>query len=356
MAHEIEEHDKLFSVREVPWHGIGTILEDNPTIQEAIAFSGLSWTAQCEPMKVTRVIAQNGDDVVTVDIPVPDQFAVVRQDKNIVLGVVGNRYDIYQNSQMWQFIEEFQRQSGIRLEVAGSLRNGKTTWVLAKHSCFEAVSGDVVEEYFLFRNSFDGTSPISVLFTNVRVVCANTLTMALRGAKNIFKVRHTASAEEQIKEVQKALGLRVNYQKRVQEMVDVLTKKAMTANETENFLGEVIFPMPTKIVQEVGENGIVHDLAEASQRAITTRTNKINAVMELVETGAGTDIKGVKGTAWGTYNAITEWADHDKGTRQTKGRVSGEVRFENALFGTNAQFKADALNEMIKYYSLAKAA
>jgi phage/plasmid-like protein (TIGR03299 family) len=348
MAHEITEHDNMFSVREVPWHGLGTIIDDHPTIEEAIVASGLDWEAEIEKMVVQRIIG-NDDAQVTIDIPVQDQFAVVRKDKNIVLGVVGNRYQIYQNAQMWQFIDEFQRQSGIKLETAGSLKMGRTTWVLAKNGSIEAVNGDPIEEYFLFRNSFDGSSPISVLFTNIRVVCNNTLTMALKGARNLFNVRHTASAEDQIKEVQKALGLRIKYQERVQEVVEMLTKKAMSATQTENFLGEVIFPEPKRIVQTVEEGEIVHSLQDAHQRGITVRKNKIDAVLNLVEEGAGADIKGVKGTAWGVYNALTEWADHDKPIRLVKGRDSKEVRFENAFFGTGSQFKADSLNALVEH-------
>lgn len=348
MAHEITEFDDMFSVRETPWHGLGTILADHPTIDEAIIASGLDWKAQIEPMIVQRTIGE-GDTQCTLDIPVDDQFAVVRQDKNIVLGVVGGRYQIYQNDEMWAFITEFQRQSGIKLETAGSLKMGRTTWVLAKHNGFEAVSGDPIEEYFLFRNSFDGSSPISVTFTNIRVVCQNTLTMALKGARNLFNVRHTASAENQIKEVQMALGLRIKYQERVQETIAMLTKRSMTANQSEAFLGDVIFPLKQKIVQTVGNGDIVHSLAEATQRASTVRTNKISAVMELVESGAGTDIKGVKGTAWGTYNALTEWADHEKSIRVVGGRDTKEIKFENAFFGTGAKFKADVLDEMVAH-------
>jgi phage/plasmid-like protein (TIGR03299 family) len=249
---------------------------------------------------------------------------------------------------MWQFIDEFQRQSGIVLETAGSLRNGKTTWVLAKKGSIEAVNGDVVEEYFLFRNSFDGSTPISVTFTNIRVVCNNTLTMALRGARNIFNVRHTSSAAEQIKMVQKALGLKYIYQQQVNEVIDALVKTALTESRQVEILNTVIFPEQTKIVQTVDDNGQpVHSLEEAGDNAKTMRKNRINAVLELVETGAGTDIPGVKGTMWGLYNALTEWTDHSK-TLRNRGLAVSESKFENAFFGNGAKFKADALNELLK--------
>lgn len=348
MAHMIEENDNMFSVKEVPWHGLGTVIEEAPTVQAAIDLSGLNWTAGIEKMVVMREITEGG---VTVQVPIPvlDQYAVVRHDKNLVLGVVGGRYEIYQNHEMWAFIEEFQKQSGIKLETAGSLRNGRTTWVLAKKGEIEALKGDVIEDYFLFRNSFDGSTPISVLFTNIRVVCNNTLSMALKGARNIFNVRHTASAGDQIKEVQKALGLKYKYQERVQEVIAALVAKPFTEKQTKELLEGVIFPEPNRIVQNIDAQGQpVHSLEEATKRAVTARNNKINAVLNLVETGAGADIPGVKGTLWGVYNALTEWADHDKQIRVIEGRDSKEVRFESALFGTGAKFKEDLLPELLK--------
>lgn len=356
MAHEIMEHDQMFSVRTTPWHGLGNILSDTPDIETAKEMSGLTWSASLRQMKIeTTIIDPNGIEI-PIDIPVLDNKAIVRDDINMVLGVVGNRYDIYQNQEMWDFISTFVDESEIKLETAGSLKNGKTTWVLAKNGTIESISGDPIEEYFLFRNSFDGSTPISVMFTNVRVVCNNTLTMALKGANNIFNVRHTNSATDQLKEVHKALGLRSKYQTKVKERLDYFAKRKMTSNQVIEFLEEIIFPDPKKlkgISVNVGQNDVVPTQAEVSARAVTTRENKINAILDLVDTGAGADIKGVRGTAYGLYNAMTEWADHEKQTRVTEGRDPNEVKFENAMFGTGAKFKEQAMTELFKYVQLA---
>lgn len=343
MSHEIEEYDNMFSVREVPWHGLGIILEDYPTVAGAITASGLSWDVSVEKMTVPMFF--DGQQQV---VEVPDNFAVIREDNHKVVGVVGNRYEPYQNSEMWAFIENFQTQSGILLETAGSLKNGRTTWVLAKKGTIEPIAGDPIEEYFLFRNSFDGSSPISVMFTNVRVVCNNTLTMAIKGARNIYNVRHTASAADQIKEVQKALGLRAKYQSKVNLSMEALVKYKMNAGGTLKFLEDIIFPEPKKIVQTVEKGEIVHTFGEATQRANTTRTNNVNSILELIEGGAGADIAGVKGTGYGMYNALTEWADHEKSVRVMNGRNESELRFENAFFGTGAKFKAACYTELMK--------
>jgi hypothetical protein len=164
----------------------------------------------------------------------------------------------------------------------------------------------------------------------------------------MFNVRHTSSAENQIKEVQKALGLKYKYQERVQEVIDTLVKTPVTATRQAEILNTVIFPEQTKIIQTVDDDGQpVHSFAEAGDRSKTIRTNRINAVLELVETGAGTDIPGVKGSMWGLYNALTEWADHSK-TIKNRGRAVNEAKFENAFFGNGAKFKEDSLVELLK--------
>lgn len=343
MAHELEANDQMFSVKEIPWHGLGTILKKTPNIKEAIVASGLSWNVSVKKMIVPMMI---NDEFKSVSVP--NNYAVVRDDDHTVIGVVGNRYEPYQNSEMWGFIEEFQNQSGIKLETAGSLRAGKTTWVLAKNGTNEYVSKDPVEEFFLFRNSFDGSSPISVMFTNVRVVCNNTLSMAIKGAKNIFNVRHTANASERIKDVQDALGLRTRYQTAVNAAMETLVKFPMSPIETQNFIETVIFPEPKTIKKgkKYGEFTIIED--GGTQRAQTTRINNVDTILNLVEDGKGADIVGVKGTAYGLYNALTEWADHKKTVKVMPGRIEDEVRFENAFYGTGAKFKSACFNELMK--------
>jgi phage/plasmid-like protein (TIGR03299 family) len=177
------------------------------------------------------------------------------------------------------------------------------------------------------------------------VVCNNTLSAAVRGAGNIFKVKHTVNAESQLVEVQRALGLRQKYREKLDEAMKVLTGVAMTETQIMDVLATDIFPEPKQTVQKGGN---VVDLKEVSKKAITVRKNKINKVLELVENGAGADIPGVKGTAYGLYQALTEWTDHEKSVKVVNNRVREEVRFENAFWGTGAQFKEDCFKKLLK--------
>ena len=339
MAHEIRENDKLFSVIERPWHGLGTIIENAPTIEEAITLSGLDWNAELSDMTVNVNVIHGTDDAFYMPITVPDQKAIIRTDINKVLGVVGNRYKIYQNSEMWEFIDGFQKESGIKLETAGSLKNGRTTWVLAKKGTFESVTDDPIEEYFLFTNSFDGTSPIRVMFTNIRVVCNNTLTASIRNANNIFNVRHTNSAEGQIKEVKNALGIRTVYQNAMKVSLDMMAKKQLSSTKIINFLENTIFPL--KVSQTVGKGDTVQSFEESKSNGSTIRENNLDLVCRLMDEGAGSNIKGVRGTAYGVYNALTEYADHHKRIRNVGDRDERELRFENAFMTSASKFKED---------------
>lgn len=347
MAHEIYENDKMFSVNETPWHGLGEVLTETPDIATAIVASGLDWNVSLETMIVPMVI----DDMGTkVDIPVLNQKAIVRQDNHSVLGVVGNRYELYQNSEMWSFIEAFQSISGVTLETAGSLKNGRTTWVLAKNvtEMFEAVPNDPIEKYFLFRNSFDGTSPVSVLFTDIRVVCNNTLTMALKGAKSLFNVRHTASMQSQIADAAKALSQSAKYQEKFEAAMVQLVNTKMTGAQIDSFIENTLFPVNQQLIQDLDKGDSVLSLDEMKGRGATVRLNKIEAVKELVACGAGADIKGVEGTAYGLYNAVTEWCDHSKTTRVVGDGDSHEAKFVNAFYGSGVKVKNDCLNALLK--------
>jgi phage/plasmid-like protein (TIGR03299 family) len=347
MGHGIETNDTMFSANGVvPWHGLGTVIEGIPSIEEAIVASGLDWEAEIKPLTV-----QINDDTTII---VPNKNAIVRKtnDTYISLGVVGKRYHIYQNSVMWDFIKAFKENIGIELETAGSLRNGATTWVLCKDkNKKEIVKNDPIEEFFLFRNSFDGTTPISCMFTNIRVVCNNTLTIAIKSASNLHTIRHTRSSEGRVKEIALALAKKKKYQDIVNTGLELMSKKQMTGSDMKTFLETVIFPKPREIEQTITNNVVSFNIKKeniSAKKAETSRQNNILAVENLIETGKGADIPGVKGTAYGLYNAITEWVDHEKRSRLTKGRNPLEIKFESNIWGNSAKFKNDTFAEISK--------
>ena len=281
MSHGIMSDDEMFSVREKPWHGLGIILPDHPDIEEAKQASGLTWSVRMAPCKF-------GD----LDLPVPKRF-VVREDTNRPLGVVGPQYVPYQNAQMWDFIETFKERSGADLETAGSLWYGACVWVLLTNGNLEYLEGDPITQHFLFRHSFDGSSAIQCLFTNVRVVCNNTLNMAMRGAANVYSVRHTKGAEDRMQEVDRALNFRYVYEERMSQAMGHLLHFPVMERQAKDLLAEIYPEAP-------------------EGRGETMRQGKMAEILRLYETGAGTELPGVRGTAYGLLNAIAEHTDHHR--------------------------------------------
>jgi len=325
MSHGIMEDDLMISGGGVkPWHGLGIVLPDHPNVDDAERLSGLTWTVRLEP------VHYNG-----TPIPKHRQF-VIREDTNRALGVVGNGYVPYQNKQMWEFVEDFIQRSHSQIETAGSLWNGAWTWVLLKNGNLQYINDDTVEKYFLFRNSFDGSCPIQCLFTNVRVVCNNTINMAVCGARNMYSVKHTRNSQEAMIEVDKALDFRFTYEHQMEEAMRALARFQMNQQSIRAALND-LYPM------------------KDDHKINTQRNKKLSRILYLVECGAGTDIAGVRGTGYGLLQAIIEHADHQRDFAPGRKDINTirETRFRSILWGGGAaQLEKQAAFE----YLLAKAA
>lgn len=195
MAHQIEN---MMSVRKVPWHGLGRVLDKPPSIEEGIIQAGLDWSVKLQE----TFTSVNGNQVKL------HTQAVVRETDGKVLGVVGPSYGVVQNKNAFQFFQPAVEAGLIKLETAGSLRGGRRIWVLARIDGLsaEVLKGDEVRGYFLLSNSHDGTTAVRVGFTGIRVVCANTEHMAHAEGK-LLRVRHTARVNDALEQVQGMVDL-----------------------------------------------------------------------------------------------------------------------------------------------------
>ena len=170
--------ETMFSVRETPWHGLGRIVMDAPASREALELAGLDWQVESR-----NIYSGTG-------AMIPGYRANVRSTDDAVLGVVSDRYRIVQNEEAFQFTDDLLGE-GVTYETAGSLQGGKKVWMLAKLPEKYIIAGDEVTPYLVFFNSHDGSSGVKVAMTPVRVVCQNTLNLALGTAKRIWTARHT---------------------------------------------------------------------------------------------------------------------------------------------------------------------
>ncbi len=275
MAHEVES---MFFVRSAPWHGLGTKLDNPPTVAEAIRAAGLDWHVESEPLHL-------GDGRAA------PAFATVRASDRRILGVVGPKYRPLQNADAFAFFQPFLDAGQARLETAGSLRNGQRVWALARLAGgpLEIVPGDAVERFVLLSNSHDGTLAVRVGFTPIRVVCANTLAMAHGGdASQLIRVRHTASVRDNLEAIR--------------DVMDLANQRfEATAEQYRRLAGRTINQADVKrYVRRVFQ---VADDAQPSARL----ADILLTVEALAEAGRGNDRPLVRGTVWAAYNGVTEY-------------------------------------------------
>ena len=189
--------ETMFSVRETPWHGLGRIIMDAPASREALELAGLDWQVESR-----NIYSGTGTMI-------PGYRANVRSTDDAVLGVVSDRYRIVQNEEAFQFTDDLLGE-GVTYETAGSLQGGKKVWMLARLPRKYLIAGDQVEPYLVIFNSHDGSSGVKVAMTPIRVVCQNTLNLALNTAKRSWTARHTENVLLRVQDARETLQLDSN--------------------------------------------------------------------------------------------------------------------------------------------------
>jgi phage/plasmid-like protein (TIGR03299 family) len=315
MAHQLEMIDgkaSMFYTREVPWHGLGQRLEENPSISEAIAAAGLDWEVG---LKATQTI--DGE-------PLPNQ-AVCRKTDGKILGVVGPKYTPLQNREAFDWFEPFLETGECSLETAGSLYDGKKIWALARinKDCSEIVPGDDVCKYLTLSNSHDGTTAIRPMLTPVRSVCQNTLALAHKHqASQFIRIRHTRSAKLNLEKVRELINLANNTFEATAEQYRFLASRSFNQKDVEKYVKECL---------EVDES-----------KEISTRTkNIIQDVLERLE-NPRQNLPGVYGTYWAAYNAFSERLNYAQGR-------TVDSRLDSLWFGQGVGTNRKALELATQY-------
>ena len=203
--------ESLFVTRTPAWHNMGTVVKESPTSEEAIRLAGLDWKVEQKPIYLADGTPINGN------------YANVRSSDGKPLGIVGDRYKVVQNIDAFAFTDALLGE-GVKYETAGSLKEGKIVWLLAKMPEPFDLLGDKVDPYLVFTNTHDGSGAVRVTLTNVRIVCWNTLNAAMRGAKRVWSARHTGSVTSKLDDARETLQLANNYIKATQETFEELYK------------------------------------------------------------------------------------------------------------------------------------
>ena len=232
--------ESMFYTRTAPWHGLGVRVEEVLGSKEALNQAGLDWKVE-----QTDVYAASGERI-------PGYKANIRDIDRSVLGIVGDRYKIVQNEEAFAFTDGLLGE-GVKYETAGSLAGGKIVWMLAKLPEKYIISGDAIEPYLVFCNSHDGSGAIRVAMTPVRVVCQNTLNLALKGASRVWSARHTGNVMSRMDEARETLQLANAYMSQLGRSINELQAKKLTDKKVLAMIDYVYGKYKYSIVTEVNK-------------------------------------------------------------------------------------------------------
>ena len=253
------EVETMAYVGEVPWHGLGEPLGDEPVSGEEMEVaSGLDWRVDKKPLYIEGA---EGTDERTYE-RVNDWVATVRSSDGKGLGVVGESYQVIQNKEMFEFAEALSATGGVRFHTAGSLYGGRRVWALAEvtSATFEVVKGDSVVPYLLLASSHDGSLAFQALWTAIRVVCNNTLRAAFQdsAAKKhaTFSIRHTGKPMDRLEEAQKLLGLMDTTSMLVAEQLQILAAQAFSLPRMQEFTARLLDIKPPDGVPDEEEDTV----------------------------------------------------------------------------------------------------
>ena len=309
MAHMVET---MAYAGEVPWHGLGTPVPSDLTPEQFMVKAGLDWDVEKE------------DILTTSGIKVKNKQALVRSSDGSILDVVGTGWNPVQNSEAFNFFEEYVNAGDMEMHTAGSLKDGQMVWALAKtKDGFELFNGDQTDNYFLFTNPHQFGKAINIRMTPIRVVCNNTLTLSLsQNADQMLTVNHRKAFDAS--EVKEQMGIAREKLDQYKTMAEFLGSKPYTGENIVQYFNEV-FGTPAK--EKV--DGVL---------PFTSRNAKL--AMENLQTQPGANF--AEGSFWQAFNTVTYMTDHLQGRE-------GDSRMVSSWYGRNRKVKLNALNKALEY-------
>ena len=303
--------ETMFYTRTKPWHGLGTMVEKAPTSREALEAAGLNW----------QVIQKNL--VTDSGIVVPGFKANLRENDQQVLGVVSDRYKVVQNEEAFAFTDALLGE-GVTYETAGSLQNGRRTWILAKLPARYIISGDEVTPYLVFMNSHDGSGSIKAAMTPIRVVCQNTLNLALSTAKRSWSTNHTGDIKGKMEDARYTLLYADQYMAELGKAIDKLNQQKLSDRQVLEYIDSLFPIIPNPSDQQI------------------RNMQKMKEDMKVRYFDAP-DLQHVGKNAYRFINAVSDFATHAKPLRERTG-------YKENLFARTVDGNAmiDRAYEMVK--------
>ena len=342
MAHQLEH---MAYVGKTPWHGLGNQLSQNQPIEVWAQQAGMDWRIESSDVSY---MAQNhrGQNII---MPFEEQRVLYRSDTHAPLSVVSQRYQEVQPTQILEFYRDLTEQSGFELETAGVLKGGKKFWALAKTGQTTALKGkDVSNGYILLATACDGTLATTAQFTSIRVVCNNTLAIALKGQNSsagVVKVPHSTRFDAD--RIKQQLGISVRaWDEHTYEMKQ-LSQRKVTQQEAAAYFDAVFNNSSLSPTEQ--DEGIIQYYRQVANQAPNTpsKTEPNGRAMSKVMTmfnghGRGAELSSAKDTAYGLLCSITEFADHERRA------MSADHRLDSAWFGAGAGLKQRGLEQALR--------
>lgn len=307
---------------EKPWHSLGNKLASQQPIEVWKEQAGMDWEIQESEVRYI-----SGSNSVGVINAFPEQKVLYRSDTKAPLAVVSKRFKVVQPGEVLEFYRDLTAHSGFELETAGVLREGRKFWALARTGQSTVLKGrDRVDGYLLLATACDGTLATTAQFTSVRVVCNNTLRIALGGTTGAIKVPHRSHFDAD--SVKRQLGITVSSWDGFVARMKALVERPVDPDTVDGLLRRVL----TYQVHD-GKANVVNEQALANVRALYEGG------------GRGAMLASSRGTAWGLLNSVTEFVDHHRRAR------SDDHRLDAAWFGQGAQIKHKAWEEVLDLMS-----
>ena len=277
--------ESMFYVRETPWHGLGTKVKEAPASNDALILAGLNWQVLQEPI------------FTAASEPIEGYKVNIRDSDRKALGVVTDRYKVIQNNEAFAFTDELLGE-GVRYETAGSLQGGKKVWLLAHMPREYIISGEQISPYLVFSNTHDGSGAIKVALTPIRVVCQNTLNLALAKANRCWSMIHTGDIHEKMQEARDTLLRAENYMQELGQEFENLRMKKLSDRQVTEYI-EILLP-----------------LEDNSTPQQTKNIRKLREDMKMRYFDAP-DLQHVGKNAYRFVNAVSDFATHVEPLRKT---------------------------------------
>lgn len=320
MAHNLAKTNGEYafaSVKEIPWHGLGKVVSKKMTAADCIVLAGLDYM-----VKKTPALAKVG----SVTKQVADKYVTYRSDSKEVFGIVGSRYHIVQNKDAFGFFDAIVGNKEAIYETAGALGTGERIFITAKLPKHIKVGKDVIEQYLYLTSTHDGTGSIQAAFTPVRIVCNNTLQLALSDSKRVVRIRHTRNAQTALEEAHKLMGIVAVNSDTMQEALARMVKFRVTDAKLRKFIEMAMHPQREQIAA-----------GDFKEEFSSRFENTVEEIFEYCHAHPTQQTLETKGTLYGAYNGITGYFQNVKDYK------TADDKLDSITIGTAARKSGHAM-------------